>query len=199
LWQYAKGRPSSQLASPTSATRISRHFADPANKEREARFEARLNDEFEDPVHKFLKSLQMWTFVMSRLQVRQMTRYITLLFNRSQNRRGATAEPVSLAIQTTQSFLADEEKVAKVAARWTMEMIRLGYELDRPVGNADVRKSAEDMIATMQTPEHQQTTYVDRMERAMAFLDDALDNGQWNVIQTTFDHPFVIGDAPVVT
>jgi hypothetical protein len=37
------------------------------------------------------------------------------------------------------------------------------------------------------------------MERAMAFLDDALDNGQWNVIQTTFDHPFVIGDAPVVT
>jgi hypothetical protein len=199
LWQYAKGRAPTGAASPRSATRIDRHFADPINEEREAKLETRLNDEFEDPVHKFLKNLQMWTFFMSRLQVRQMTRYTTLLFNRSQNRRGATAEQVTLAIQTTQSFLADDEKVAKVATRWTMEMIRLGYELDRPVGSAEVRKSAEDMIAIMQTPEHQQTTYVDSMERAMAFLDDALDNGQWNIIQTALDHPFVIGDAPVVT
>jgi len=129
---------------------------------------------------------------MSRLQVRQMTRYIALLFNRSQNRRGATAEQVALAIQATQSFLADEEKVTKVAARWTMELLRRGVQLERPVGNADVRKSAEDMIARMRTADHEQTIYVDSMERAMAFLDDALDNGQWNVIQTDLDHPFAI-------
>jgi hypothetical protein len=78
-------------------------------------------------------------------------------------------------------------------------MIRLGYPLERPVNGEDVKKSAETMIATMQTEGHQQTTYVDSMERAMAFLDEALDNGQWNVMHTIPDIPFVIGDAPVVT
>jgi hypothetical protein len=37
------------------------------------------------------------------------------------------------------------------------------------------------------------------MERAMAFLDDNIDDGHWNVIHTTPDNPFIIGDAPVVT
>jgi hypothetical protein len=55
------------------------------------------------------------------------------------------------------------------------------------------------MIATMQTQEHEQTAYVDSMERAMSTTDQALENGNWSVILTDLDHPFVIGDAPVVT
>ncbi len=198
LWQYAKGRPPSGLASPTSATRIDRHFADPANSEREAELEIRLNKEFENPVHQFLGNLRYRTFVLSRLHTRQLTRYVTLLFNRSENRRRGTKEQIAIAIESTRALILNEGKLSEVAAHWTLEMIRLGYQ-GRPVDGEDVKKSAERMIAAMQTEGHQQTTYVDSMERAMAFLDEALDNGQWNVMHTIPDIPFVIGDAPVVT
>ena len=199
LWQYAKGRSPYGFASPTSATRIDHHFADPANAEREEKLETRLNQEFENPVHQFLGSLRYRTFVLSRLHTRQLTRYVTLLFNRSVNRRRATKEQVAIAIESASKFISNEEKLSKVAARWTLEMTRLGYVLDRPVCGEDVKKSAEKMIETMQTEDHQQTTYVDSMERAMAFLDESLDNGQWNVLHTIPDTPFVVGDAPVVT
>jgi hypothetical protein len=199
LWQYAKGRQPSRRASPTSATRIDCHFADPANNKREAELESRLNEEFENPVHQFLGSLRYRTFVLSRLHTRQLTRYVTLLFNRSENRRRATREQVAIAIESTRAFISNEEKLSKVSARWTHEMIRLGYTLERPVNGEDVKKSAESMIATMLTEDHQQTTYIDSMERAMAFLDETLDDGQWNVKHTIPDFPFVIGDAPVVT
>jgi Protein of unknown function (DUF4238) len=80
-----------------------------------------------------------------------------------------------------------------------MEIIRLGHPLQRAVTPEEVRESAEKMVAIMQTKEHEQTTYVDSMERAMATTDEALENAEWNVIQTDLDRPFVIGDAPVVT
>lgn len=199
LWQYAKGRSPSGFASPRSATRIDHHFADPANSDREAKLEAKLNDEFENPVHQFLADLRYRTFVLSRLHTRQLTRYMTLLFNRSDNRRKATKQQIAIAIESTRAFISSEEKLSKVAARWTLEMTRLGYALERPVKSEEVRASAEHMIATMQTEDHEQTTYVDSMERAMAYLDEQLDNGQWNLMHTSADVPFVIGDAPVVT
>jgi hypothetical protein len=128
-----------------------------------------------------------------------MTRYITLLFNRSQNRRGATKEQIAIAIEVTRGYIADEQKLARMAGRWTMEMLKLGFKLERAASPAEVRESAEKMIATMQTEEHQQTAYVDTMERAMADTAPTLENGEWSTIQTDLEHPFVIGDAPVVT
>lgn len=199
LWEYRKGRRPYGSVSPTVATRINHHFADPADAEREKRLETRLNDEFEYPVHKFLSQFRYRTFVLSPIHIRQLTRYTTLLFNRSKNRRGGTKQQVEIAIKSTRSFIADTEKLAKVAARWTFEMIRQGYELDRAVDANDVRRAGERMIAEMQTAEHQQTTYCDSMERAMAFLDEPLANGQWNIMHTTEDFPFVIGNAPVIS
>jgi hypothetical protein len=128
-----------------------------------------------------------------------MTRYITLLFNRSQNRRGATKEQTAISIELTRGYIANERKLERMAGRWTMEILRLGIRLDRAVSPAEVRESAEKMIATMQTEEHQQTAYVDSMERAMANTEPALENGEWNTVQTDLERPFVIGDAPVVT
>jgi hypothetical protein len=198
FWQYAKGRPPWGFASPSSAT-CGHPFADPADPEREEKLEARLNQEFENPVHQFLGQLRYRTFVLSRLHVRQLTRYVTLLFNRSDNRRKATKEQVAIGIDSVRSLLAKEEQLAQIAGRWTIEIIRLGQPLQRPVSVDKVRETAEKMIATMQTEKHLQTTYVDAMDRAMAFLDEGLDNGQWNLMHTTPDAPFVIGDAPVIT
>jgi hypothetical protein len=136
---------------------------------------------------------------MTRQDIRKLTRYITLLFNRSQNRRSATREQIGVAIESTRAFLADEEKIGRVAGRWTLEMIRLGRSLSRTVTHEEVRRSAEQMIANMQTVEHQQTAYVDSMERAMEFLDEPLDRGDWMMLETVRGIPFVIGDAPVIT
>jgi len=133
LWCYEKGKSPFVGASPKTATRIEGHFSDPANEERERRLETRLNEECENPVHQFLPNLRYQKFVMSRLHVRQLTRYITLLWNRSQNRRGATKEQIAIAIESTRSYLTDDEKLRKIAARWTMEIIRLGHPLKRAV------------------------------------------------------------------
>lgn len=180
------------FASPTSATRIEHHFADPADTEREEKLETRLNEEFENPVHQFLGQLRYRTFALSRLHVRQLTRYVTLLFNRSDNRRKATKEQVAVGIESMRSLLAKQEQLVQLAERWTFEIIRLGHPLQRPVTVDEVRLSVEKIIANMQTEEHLQTTYVDSMERAMAFLDEGLDNGQWNIMHITPEVPFLI-------
>ena len=135
LWRYERGRAPFRGISTRRATRTDHYFADPA----------------EDPVHKFLDKLSYRTFVMSRQDIRKLTRYITLLFNRSQNRRGATREQIAVAIESTRAFLADDEKIGRVAGRWTLEIIRLGHPLSRTVTREEVRRSAEQMIANMQT------------------------------------------------
>jgi hypothetical protein len=199
LWQYAKDRPPSGRASPRTATRISDHFADPANSEREARLEDRLNREFENPVHTFLDQLRYRTFVMSRSHIRQLTRYVSLLFNRSQARRQATKQQVDIAIESSRALLNNEAQIAQIAGKWTLDLIGQGQPMQRSVTLDEVRAAVQGMIEDMLAKDHQQTTYIDTMERAMAYLDDGMDSGMWNVMHTTLDKPFVIGDAPVVT
>ena len=69
----------------------------------------------------------------------------------------------------------------------------------RTVTLDEIRAAVRGMVDDMMASEHLQTTYVDTMERAMAYLDDEMDSGMWNVMHTTPQNPFVIGDAPVVT
>jgi len=199
LWQYAKGRAPWGRASPRTATRISSHFADPDDAAREAKVEDRLNREFEDPVHRFIDQLRYRTFVLSRSHIRQLTRYVSLLFNRSEGRRIATREQVDIAIASSRSILTNEERLRMIAGKWTIDVIQEGHQLQRVVTIDQVRENVQKMIDMMEASGHQQTTYVDAIERSMAYLDEGIDNGQWNVMHTSPDTPFVIGDAPVVT
>jgi Protein of unknown function (DUF4238) len=199
LWQYARGRAPWRRASPRTATRVSSHFADPTDSDREARLEDRLNREFEDPVHKFIDQLRYRTFVLSRNHIRQLTPYVTLLWNRSESRRTATKQQVNIAIESCRSLLANDEQISQVAGKWTLDIIGQGQPLQRTVTPDEVRHNVQQMIDAMSTQEHIQTTYVDAMERAMAVVDENIDNGQWKIMHTTPQIPFVIGDAPVVT
>jgi hypothetical protein len=199
LWQYTKGREPWGRASPRTATRVSNHFADPADSEREARLEDRLNREFENPVHLFIGQLRYRTFVLSRTHIRQLTRYVSLLFNRSQARRTATRQQVDIALESSRSLLANDEQIALIAGKWTLDLIGQGRPMQRTVSLDEVRAAVQRMIDDMMAKEHLQSTYVDAMERAMAYLDESMDNGQWNVMHTTPETPFVIGDAPVTT
>ncbi len=199
LWQYARERPPWPRASPRTATRVSGHFADPTDGEREAKLEQRLNDEFENPVHQFIDQLRYRTFVLSRTHVRQLTRYVTLLWNRSEARRGATKQQVDSALESTRALLANERQISAIAGKWTLDMIRDGRQIKETVSPDIVRQAVQTMVDKMLHRDHQQTLYVDGMERAMSYLDEHLDNGQWNVMHTTPELPFVIGDAPVIT
>jgi hypothetical protein len=199
LWQYTRDRAPSGRASPRTATRVSEHFADPTNSEREARLEDRLNREFENPVHAYIDQLRYRTFVLSRSHVRQLTHYVSLLFNRSQARRQATRQQVEIAIESSRALLADESQIAHIAGKWTLDLIGQGQPMQRTVTLDEVRAGVQGMIDDMMATSHQQTTYVDTMERAMAYLDDGMDGGMWNVMHTIPENPFVIGDAPVVT
>jgi hypothetical protein len=199
LWQYARGREPWGRSSPRTATRISNHFADPADSEREARLEDRLNREFEDPVHRFIDQLRYRTFVLSRSHIRQLTPYVSLLWNRSEARRTATKQQVDIAIESCRALIANDEQISMIVGKWTLDLIGQGQPMQRVVTPGEVRKAVQRMIDNMMAQDHIQSTYVDAMERAMAYLDENIDNGQWNVMHTTPDIPFVIGDAPVVT
>lgn len=201
LWQYAKGREPWGRASPSRATRFDHHFEDPNDPSREERLETRLNQEIENPVHRFLPSLRYGSlFPWQPHYVRQLTRYITLLFNRSRNRRGATREQTQIAVESFQSLLANEAQISQLAGRWTIELLQRGVSADESVVRpGDVRTQIIAMIESIQTEEHIQVAYVDAMERALDYFDDRLAGGRWGIVPTAEDNPFIIGDAPVVT
>src|ERR1035438_5681224 len=73
LWRYQKGRAPWPKASPKSATRWDRHFADPANATKEAELENRLKREFEDPVNEFVEMIALRTFVLTSSNIRALT------------------------------------------------------------------------------------------------------------------------------
>jgi Protein of unknown function (DUF4238) len=201
LWQYSRDRAPWWKTSPSTATRFDHHFEDPADPAREERLEKRLNQEIENPVHRFLPELRFGSlFHWQPHYVEKLTRYITLLFNRSRNRKGATRENVRVQVESLQSLIANEDQISQIAARWTIEQIRRGMAPENAVVTVDeVRMRLNETVELIQTEEHIQTTYVDAMERALDFLDNGLVGGQWGILNTTTDDPFIIGDAPVVT
>lgn len=201
LWQYSRDRKPWWKASPSTATRFDHHFQDPTDPSREERLERRLNQEIENPVHRFLAELRFGDqFPWQPQYVAHLTRYITLLFNRSRNRRDATRELTQIQVESLKSLLANDDQVSQIAARWTIGQIDIGSSPDEAIVSVDaVRELLNDTIERIQTKERIQTTYVDAMERALANFDQTLADGGWGILTTTPDNPFIIGDAPVVT
>jgi hypothetical protein len=201
LWQYSRDRAPWWKASPSTATRYDHYFLHPADPSREERLETRLNQEIEDPVHRFLPELRFGPlFPWERHYVEKLTRYITLLFNRSHNRKGATRENVRIQVESLQSLIGNEDQINQISARWTVEQMDRGMVPDAAVVTPDeVRSRIIETVEEIQTDHHIQSTYVESMERALDFFDVSVASGQWGVIQTTPDNPFIIGDAPVVT
>ena len=201
LWQYSRDRSPWRRASPSTATRFDHHFQDPADPSREERLETRLNHEIENPVHRFLAELRFGDlFPWQPHYVAQLTRYITLLFNRSRNKKGATRESTQIEVESLQSLLANDEQVSQIAARWTIGQIEIGVSPDEATVTVDeVRECLSETIERIQTEEHIQTAYVNAMERALDSFDQTIAGGRWGIVTTTRDNPFIIGDAPVVT
>lgn len=57
----------------------------------------------------------------------------------------------------------------------------------------------EKQIAEHTRRDEGQRDYILALETMMAFPDEGMLNGEWGIMTTDEAHPFVIGDAPVVT
>jgi hypothetical protein len=192
LWRYEKGRPPYKKASPRTATRINRHFSDPEDATKESEIERRLNREFEEPVNKFLFEITHPDFIPTDERRRQLTFYVTLLFQRSEARRLASTHLQEVFQHVLELFIGNESQVLTVAAKWSLELGCL------------VTKDQVVKMALAHSGDHfkgvnAQRSYVGMIEKVMSDLDKELFSGEWNYIRTVPTDPFIISDAPVVT
>jgi hypothetical protein len=80
-----------------------------------------------------------------------------------------------------------------------MKVIGSGYPLDRMATKQEIVEGIERTIDAHTNDDEEQRRYIQTMETMMAHADEGMLNGDWGIIQTDPDQPFVIGDAPVVT
>jgi hypothetical protein len=199
LWRYQKGRHPYGNASPRTATRFEGHFSDPRDPDKELELENRLTREIEDPVNAFIEIVAYRTFVLTSDHIRKLTRYITLLFNRSRARLGATQHQLDIMIGSMNALLSNDEQLEIIAAKLTVEGAERGYALTRPLTKEDVAKVLRRNIEGQNTESQLQHNYARSVEVMLSGVDQNLLYGHWDILRTEPDEPFAIGDAPVVT
>lgn len=199
LWQYQKGLPPWWKASPGRATAWNGHFSDPAHSAKEEQIELRLKPEFEDPVNEFIRMIGYRTFFLDARRIYLLTGYVRMLFNRSVARQAASAINAVTKLDAFRALLKDDEKLATLAAKYTLDMTQRGHRLGRMVTKQEIIEAAEKAIALHSDPDEAQRDYIHALETMMNFPDETMLNGSWGIMTTDNAHPFVIGDAPVVT
>jgi len=199
LWRYKKGRTPYAKASPKTATRIDGHFWHPDNPTKETELETRLNDEFENPVNRFLFEIAQPGYVETGLHRRQLTLYVTLLFLRSEGRRKASGHNLEVSRMAVEKFLKNKRQLQTVAANWSIDLLLSGRLRSGLVTPNDVIRTTRSVQADMTLAEEIRRSYVRTLENAMQEVDERLLTGQWNYLRTVPESPFVISDAPVVT
>lgn len=199
LWQYQKGLPPWWKASPSRATAWNGHFSDPAHPAKEAQIELRLKREFEDPVNEFIEMIGYRTFFLDARRIYLLTGYVRMLFNRSVARQSASSIHAVTRMDAFRALQKDDEKLGELAAKYTMDMIQLGHPLRRSVTKQEVIEETEKTIGLHSDPSEARRDYIQALETMMNFPDETMLDGMWGVMTTDAAHPFVIGDAPVVT
>lgn len=199
LWRYEKNRAPYPKASQDTATRVEGHFADPSDAEIEAAIERCLAYEIEDPVNQFIAHFRDPTFEMTEEQQRKMTRYVTLLFNRSVARKNATEHLLDIRNSALNSFLSNEMQLATVAVHWNLDAFFKGLNFGRLLTEEDVRNAARRYLVTSPSGREAQEWYAQGTLRAIASLDEAMFHGEWRLSPAPHGEAFMLSDAPVVT
>ncbi len=199
LWRYEKGRKPYWKASPESATAFDSHFADPKDTSLETEIEKRLASEIEDPVNQFISRFFDSSFVLTDPQREQMTRYVTLLFSRSRASRAAVRHREDMKVHALKTFLANEQQLATVAAQWNLDAYFNRVRLGSLITTDDVAGVARKLSAHYDATSSEQKSYVTGIVHFMSYLDEAMFCGEWRLVCTTSDDPFILSDSPVVT
>lgn len=202
LWRYSKGRKPDPTVSPKTAARIDGYFANPADPSTEGLIEKKLADEIEDPVHKFMDKFDDSSWTMSETQQAHMTRYVSLLFNRCVARKEATKHTQDIIKETFLRFVNDEVRVRTVATHWSLKALERGQAI--LITQDYIRKAAAGIMARMKTETYKQGAYAQLITEFLtgsptAAADKKMTLGEWNIIRTSPDRPFILSDTPVVT
>ena len=184
LWRYEKGRPPYRKASPRTATRIDGHFSDPENVAKEAELEARLNREFEEPVNSFLFEIADASFVPTDIRRRQLTSYVTLLFNRSEARRKASNHLQDVFKHALDLFLKNESQLNSVAIKWNLDAYFSGRLGSRLATKDDVIKLTKSCAIEWAQAAKAQTSYLWMIEDAMSNIDQKVLAEKWSYLRT---------------
>ena len=198
LYSYQKGIPPYPV-SPKSATAFESYFTDPDNPAKEKEIETRLNHEFENPVHRFLSEIGNASFTLTDLQRRQLTRYLTLLFWRSEALRNARKHFQQVTLQAIQQFLSNEVQFLTVTAKWDIDRSLSGRPQNFLETRQDIIRTLSRLAKSYQTERNRQKRFIESIERWMNEFDDVMYAGQWEFLRTSADNPFIISDAPFVT
>jgi hypothetical protein len=200
LWQYSKGKKPNGRKSPTSATRIDGFYADPNDSVIEVEVETRLARDIEQPVNDFMDEVCDPEFVLTDERKLALTRYIFMLFQRSQARRSGQGPMMAVRAHAFSSFLNNPKQLATVAAHWNMEALSQGRGFsDGLITPEHVAEGAKHMMLVQNTPDALQRSYVEGIKNQMSHIDPLLLASEWRWERTTPDDPFMLGDSPVIT
>lgn len=210
LWRYEKDRKPFRKASPHSdlAVRNDGHFSDPEAPSVETVLEKRLQREIEEPVNVFLSQMSHPSFVPTESQRRAMTRYLTLLFNRSRAKREAASHKRDIVSKALHRFLTNEQQQLTVATHWNLRLAVPKYwnlrshfvkNFDRLFTKSDVIGLARKAYESLKTESAMQHSYAASVEMWISYFDDAIFEGEWRLLSTSPDEPFILSDAPVAT
>jgi len=184
---------------PKRATAFEGYFSDPDNPAKENEIETRLNNEFENPVHRFLSEIGNPSFALTDQHRSQFTRYLTLLFWRSEALRNARKHFQHVTLQAIQQFRSNEAQLLTVTAKWNIDRLFSGCPQHFLETRQDIIRTLNRLAQIYQTERNRQKSYVESIERWMNEFDNVMYEGQWEFLRTSADNPFIISDAPVVT
>ncbi|MGA2890058.1 MAG: DUF4238 domain-containing protein [Terracidiphilus sp.] len=200
LWQYSKGKKPNSRKSPTSATRIDGFYADPNDSAIEVEVETQLAQEIEQPVNDFMDEVCDPRFVLTDERKLALTRYIFMLFQRSQARRSGQGPMMAVRAHAFTTFLNSPKQLATVAAHWNMEAMAQGRRFnDGPITPEHVAEGVKRIMRVNDTPDALQRSYVEGIKNQMSHIDPLLLASEWRWLRTTPDDPFMLGDSPVIT
>ena len=198
LYCYQKGIPP-YIVSPKSATAFEGYFVDPDDPTKEKKLETRLNEEFENPVHRFLPEVNSPSFVLTDIQRRQMTHYLTLLFWRSMAARDGRKHFEQVTQQAKEQFLSNEVQLLTVTAKWNIDRLFSGRPQRFFETRQDIIQIVNRIAKYFQTERNRQKRFIKSIERWMSEFDNVTYEGQWEFLRTSTDNPYIISDAPIIT
>lgn len=128
-----------------------------------------------------------------------MTRYVTLLFNRSMASRASIGYREKIKVDAIRQFLANETQIQTVATHWNLDAHFKGVNLSRLITTDDVKRAALRLKIFNDPVSSEQESYVTSIVSFMTYFDEKMFSGEWKLVGTTIEDPFIISDAPVVT
>ena len=166
----------------------------------ELELETRLAQEIEQPVNDFMDDVCDLGFVLTDERKLALTRYIFMLFQRSQARRSGQGPMMAVGTHAFNAFLNDPTQLATVAAHWNMEAMAQGRRFsDGLITPEHVAEAVKRMMRVHNTPDALQRSYVEGIKNQMSHVDPLLRDSEWRWVRTTPDDPFMLADSPVIT